>query len=182
MSGAVSFSAPNRKAGTVLCSASCVHRSMLSPFWDAGTINSHMIRTCTPASTGTHTCAPARACTRITLPEVVNQRCNSCTRKRPQDTSPAQPSPDWMALYRDRHRAERAARWKLAAKTKFVWLVCPFLGCSLTLKSEFTLKVGRDCCHKCRTERHRICLFSNVSSFLFFSCAKWFSLDNILMR
>lgn len=61
-----------------------------------------------------------------------------------QDASGAQPSPDWMVLYRDRHRAERAARWKFAAKTNFAWLVCPFLGCLCSLKSEFAVKVRRE--------------------------------------
>ena len=60
-----------------------------------------------------------------------------------QDAGPAQPSPDWMVLFRDRHRAERAARGRVAAKTKFGWIVCPFLGCVCSLKSEFAVKVGR---------------------------------------
>lgn len=63
-----------------------------------------------------------------------------------QDTS-GQQQPllerDWMTLYRDRHRAERAARGKFAAKTEFPWLVCPFLGCVSSLKSEFAVKVRR---------------------------------------
>jgi len=29
----------------------------------------------------------------------------------------AQPTLDWMALYRDRHRAERAARGRVSART-----------------------------------------------------------------
>ncbi|CAM9856276.1 unnamed protein product [Ectocarpus fasciculatus] len=58
------------------------------------------------------------------------------------DTSGQQPllELDWMALYRDRHRAERAARGRFAAKTEFPWLVCPFLGCVSSLKSEFAVK------------------------------------------
>ncbi|CAM9382743.1 unnamed protein product [Scytosiphon promiscuus] len=58
----------------------------------------------------------------------------------PEDTSRAQPSRDWMVLYRDRHRAERAARGRSAVKSKFPWLVCPFLGCVCSLKSEFAVK------------------------------------------
>eukprot|EP00752_Nemacystus_decipiens_P010613 g9451.t1 len=58
----------------------------------------------------------------------------------PEDAGPARPSPDWMVLYRDRHKAERAARGRIAAKTKFGWLVCPFLGCVCSLKSEFAVK------------------------------------------
>lgn len=63
------------------------------------------------------------------------------------DTSGQQPllERDWMALYRDRHRAERAARGRYAAKTEFPWLVCPFLGCVSSLKSEFSVKVRRGC-------------------------------------
>ncbi|CAM9944214.1 unnamed protein product [Ectocarpus sp. 6 AP-2014] len=63
--------------------------------------------------------------------------------RTPEDTS-GQQQPllerDWMALYRDRHRAERAARGRFAAKTEFPWLVCPFLGCVSSLKSEFAVK------------------------------------------
>ncbi|CAM9425522.1 unnamed protein product [Ectocarpus sp. 13 AM-2016] len=63
--------------------------------------------------------------------------------RTPEDTSEQQQpllERDWMALYRDRHRAERAARGKFAAKTEFPWLVCPFLGCVSSLKSEFAVK------------------------------------------
>ena len=59
-----------------------------------------------------------------------------------QDARNAPPTQDWTALYRDRHRAERAARGKSAARTKFPWLVCPFLGCVFSLKSECDVKVG----------------------------------------
>lgn len=74
---------------------------------------------------------------------MLNAPLNAATCLAAQDTEPclAQPSRDWMVLYRDRHRAERAARGRVAAKTKFCWLVCPFLGCVFSLKSEFAVKV-----------------------------------------
>ncbi|CAM9324715.1 unnamed protein product, partial [Hapterophycus canaliculatus] len=58
----------------------------------------------------------------------------------PENTSHVQPLRDWMVLYRDRDRAERAARGRRAVKSNFPWLVCPFLGCVCSLKSEFAAK------------------------------------------